>query len=367
MIQPKAVLTPLVKTVLSSDHELRANSTPRSDDLPDLISFLLYSPNIDQVLDDGLRFKCVTKLNALDQLGHGRNEQHNAIFHNVLYQIYTANFALPWEHATINVHHPFILDLERRMEQAWDSYMLTLHAEILKRLPTIDEFAEWAPKLVRQDKSNMFHSLFNFLSDEAGKDQLREFLYQETPFDIFFSDILSLMIPGIYGALKSELASNFWDEMGKGKEEHTHRNLRLKMMRHFGISERAHLDRVETYCWEELALANLYFAVALDRNKLGQAIGAMLATETAVPGRMERQLNGWRRVGVPDEVLTYVMEHITVDEHHSRGWMNKVVMPLLRQHPLLMHDVVFGIVCRLTAAGAVCDRMLSHLKVRGVR
>jgi pyrroloquinoline quinone (PQQ) biosynthesis protein C len=171
------------------------------------------------------------------------------------------------------------------------------------------------------------------------------------------------MLPGVYGALRTELGGNLWDELGRGCEEVTHRNLRLAMMEHLGISPRAHLDDVRSYCWEELALANLYLKVVLDRGRLGQAIGAMLATETAVPGRMDCQLKGWRRVGVPADVLAYVAEHITVDVRHADGWMEEVVLPLLREHPAMLGDVAFGVVSRLDAAGTVCDAMLRHLNV----
>jgi hypothetical protein len=365
MIETKKLWLPLLKTTSVPEMNFLPAQTASLPTEPDeLFHLLLYAPQIDSLISDARQADILQELDALLESGYGSSVEQLMLLHRILYQIYTAHFAVPWEHAAINVYHPFILEARRRIERVWDADTLRRYADLLDELPAIDDFAEWSLDLVRTDKSNVFHPLFAFLRDRATREQLSEFLYQETPFDIFFSDILALLLPGVYGALRVELGCNLWDELGKGRAEGMHRNLRLALMEHLGISPRAHLDDLRSYRWEELALANMYLKVALDRSRLGQAIGALLATESAVPGRMEFQLLGWRRVGVPEDVLTYVAEHITVDVKHADGWMEKVVLPLLREHPELLSDIAFGIVSRLDAAGHVCDGMLSHLNVR---
>ena len=60
---------------------------------------------------------------------------------------------------------------------------------------------------------------------------------------------------GLPPGIRSELATNYWDEVGRGNLKRSHRNLRLRMMRCFGIPEGIHNEAVETFVWEELALA----------------------------------------------------------------------------------------------------------------
>ena len=56
--------------------------------------------------------------------------------------------------------------------------------------------------------------------------------------------------------------------------------------------------------------------------------------------------------------MQYLIEHTVVDPLHAHGWMENVVLPLLRAQPQLMPDIVLGMLRRLEYAGAVCDRMM---------
>ncbi|MEA2666348.1 MAG: hypothetical protein QOI11_3292, partial [Candidatus Eremiobacteraeota bacterium] len=98
-----------------------------------------------------------------------------------------------------------------------------------------------------------------------------------------------------------------------------------------------------------------------NRGKLLQAIGMMLATETMVPGRINHQIEGFRRNGLSDDQIYYLTMHAEVDIEHGAGWMRNVVLPLLERYPLAMREVLLGVERRLYQAGAVCDRMLSYL------
>lgn len=332
------------------------------DDLDEIIRWLVYAEQFDRALTEANRAAIFAKVDALcDDVRRSRSEAMRPL-HASLYHLYVSEFAVPWESARIHSRHPMLVAQRCRLERAWLERETRLHGAVLEALPSsVEEFPDWGAALVSSHASNVTHPLFPFLRDEATIEQLREFHFQETPLDIFFSDILCRMMPGVYGALRVELVSNFWDEVGRGTEAVAHRALRLKLMRFFDISPRAHLDEVRRYVWEELALANTYFDTTMDRGRLVQAVGAMLATEMAVPGRIECQLEGCRRVGIPDDVLRYLEEHVTLDVTHAAGWMKHVVAPLLREHPNLMPDLAMGMLRRLSAAEAVCERMLVHL------
>jgi pyrroloquinoline quinone (PQQ) biosynthesis protein C len=276
--------------------------------------------------------------------------------HRLLYSMYSRQLAAPWDphwqRATDETDR-----LRRCLEEMWiESERIRLQPQ-LEDLPSVEGFEAWAVSLCQSHASNVQHPLFAFLRDRATFAQLREFILQETPFDIYFGDIIAMMLPALVDGAKAELATNLWDEMGRGVPARMHRRLRLDMMAALGIAPDAHLAELSRFCVEELRLANAYLHAVTDRSLLLQAIGMLLTTELMVPGRLDQQIQGWRRVGLKDEQMQYLLEHTIVDPIHAHGWMENVVKPLLRARPELMPELVIGMLRRLDYAGAVCDRM----------
>ncbi|NEQ66909.1 MAG: iron-containing redox enzyme family protein [Symploca sp. SIO2D2] len=334
-----------------------------NNQLVSLFKKVLYSKAIDEILNEAHQEKILIEIEILLIQGflEGSREAEETL-HQILYTLYLGNFARPWEHEALNIQHPFIVKVRSIIEQNWEQQELKKHNQILSQLPSLEEFPKWSLEYIGTHPCNVTHPFFDFLRDEATYDQFKEFFYQETPVDIFFVDILSLMMVGVYGSMKIEFASNFWEEMGRGNELRVHRNLRLQMNNFLGITGNAYLHQIETFCLEELKLVNTFFDGVFNRQKLLQAIGMMFATETASPGRVERQLEGCQRVGVPDEGLIYLKEHTMADIEHGQGWLNHIVLPLIREFPQAMPSLVLGVLRRLSAAEAVCDHMLVHLK-----
>jgi pyrroloquinoline quinone (PQQ) biosynthesis protein C len=280
--------------------------------------------------------------------------------HRLLYMMYARHFAAPWD-----AHWQRTTDqdavLRRSLEGLWDASERARLQPYLENLPSVEDFPRWALELCRAHSSNVQHPLFAFLRDQASYAQLREFILQETPFDIYFGDIIAMMLPALTDGAKAELAGNLWDELGRGEPARMHRRLRLDMMAALGIPADVHVRDVSRFCVEELRLANAYLHAVSDRSLFTQAMGMLLTTELMVPGRLEEQILGWRRVGLKDDQMQYLIEHTVVDPLHAHGWMENVVRPLLREQPHLMPEIVLGMVRRLEYAGAVCDRMMSLL------
>lgn len=280
--------------------------------------------------------------------------------HSTLYTLYVQRNAVPWDAGWKNVDDSRFVRVREKIESAWSAEEARRFGALLRDMPPAEAFPDWAQGVCQSHGSNVTHPLFTFLCKDATKDQLREFLFQETPFDIHFGDLLAMMLPGVYGDAKAELSKNFWDEMGHGQPLSMHRELRLQMTRKLGIKDDLYMN-AELFCMEELQLANMYFQSTTNRALLPQAIGMMLATELMVPGRLDQQIMGWRRVGMPEADMTYLLEHVVVDVEHAHGWMNNVVIPLLAKHPRFMNELALGMFRRLEYAGAVCDCMLRYL------
>jgi len=281
--------------------------------------------------------------------------------HRTLYRIYVGRVAVPWSNAWTDLDSYRFDHLRQVLEAAWTRAESGRFADTLGPLPSLDRFPAWARQMCQQDRSNVSHPLFAFLRDEAGIEQLREFIVQETPFDIHFGDILAMMMPGVYGRAKMEFSKNFWDEMGRGDLASMHRQLRQQMTKQLGVDDDVYFADIERFRVEELRLANMYFHAVFNRALLPQAIGMMLATELMVPGRLDQQIAGWRRVGVKDESMRYLLEHTVVDVEHANGWMHEVVLPMLERQPGLIADVVTGMARRLAYAAEVCDGMMDFL------
>jgi hypothetical protein len=254
------------------------------------------------------------------------------------------------------------MEIRHAMEAEWDAGDRARYARELSSIPSAGDFPSWIAGTVRAHRSNVTHPLFAFLRDEATFEQTREFLFQETPLEVLFGDIIALLLPGVYGEPKLEIAKNFWDEVGRAEDARVHRNMRFRMMSHFNIPSDAHVRYMDGLVVEELRLINSYLMTATNRAKLLQLVGMLLVTETMIPGRFEHQILGCRRLGLNDEQMSYLLEHTTVDGEHADGWLKCVVEPILKFRPEAVYDLTVGALRRLSAAEGVCDRMMSHLR-----
>ena len=278
-----------------------------------------------------------------------------------LYEVYAHRILPPWSPHWRDYTGPAIVDAHRRVADAWLTRDCEVYGAGLDVPDTPDAFGRWATEVCETHASGVAHPLFGFLAEQATFAQLRDFHSQETPFDIHFGDLVALLLPGIHGGQKIELAGNFWDEMGNGRLAGTHRQLRLDMMARVGVPAEDYLSTVDGYWVEELRMANMYFQTSSDRSLAPQSIGMLQATELVVPGRLERQIEGWRRVGLTDGEMHYLLEHVTVDVAHAEGWLNHVIAPLAAGRPDLLPEVGIGILRRLDCALAVCDRAMRDL------
>lgn len=278
-----------------------------------------------------------------------------------LYEVHAHRLLPPWSPHWQGYTDRHVTDAHRRVGDAWLARDRAVYGAGLEVPTTPEGFGRWATEVCETHESGVTHPLFDFLEKEATYEQLREFLAQETPFDIHFGDLVALLLPGIHGGQKIELAHNFWDEMGTGTLEGTHRRLRLDMMTRVGIPAEDYLSNVDWYWVEELRMANMYFQTSSDRSLAPQSIGMLQATELVVPGRLERQIEGWRRVGLTDADMTYLLEHVVVDVEHAEGWLNHVIAPLAASRPDMLPEVAIGILRRLDCALAVCDRAMRDI------
>ncbi|WP_193222048.1 iron-containing redox enzyme family protein [Amylibacter sp. SFDW26] len=324
----------------------------------------VYKKGFDRECTSDIEEEAVSYTKQLIEKAFGQADPDALLdLHRTVFQILTANFALHWKKDAINAQLPVFMRIVHLFSEAVDASDRKRLSGDFDALVAAgkDDLSGAIKEHVKQHPHNVHHPVFDFLEHEATFEQLSEFIVQEAPFDMLFGDIVSLMLPGIYDEMKMEILNNYLDEMGEMKVDGVHRTMRVNMMEKIGITAERY-ENIEGFCVEELALANMYMLAGFNRNKLAELIGMLLATEEVVPGRLRKQVFGWRRVGVPDENMPYLIQHISLDVVHASGWMDNVVLPLISENPNVLPDMIWGVVRRLDAAGTICDVLLERMK-----
>jgi len=95
------------------------------------------------------------------------------------------------------------------------------------------------------------------------------------------------------GRARIELASNYWDEMGRGNAGGMHGPTLARLAAEMGLA-----GSTEGVVWKSLALSNLLVALAANRRYAFHSIGALGMVELTAPGRASLVNAGLRRLAV---------------------------------------------------------------------
>lgn len=190
--------------------------------------------------------------------------------------------------------------------------------------------------------------LLPWLATQASLEQLRWFLTQELAGEAGFDDLVALTQLQLPTRAKLELARNYWDEMGRGREDAMHGPMLAEMAAKLGLKP-TDADTV----WEAHALANLLCAFAFNRRYAFHAVGALGIVEETAPGRTACVNEGLKRLGFDMRVRRYYAVHSTLDVKHSATWNREVLHPLVAANPACARPLAEGALLRL-GAGARC-------------
>lgn len=205
--------------------------------------------------------------------------------------------------------------------------------------------------------------LFPWLAERADAAAMRWFLTQEVAGEAGFEDLVALTQLQLPVGAKLELARNYWDEMGQGRESGMHGPMLAHLAAALGLpsSQPTATHDLEAppsndgarIVWPARALSNLMIALASHRFYAYQSIGALGVIELTAPGRSQCVNEGLRRLGVAAGVRRYYALHATLDVKHSAAWNREVLTPLVNAHPDAAPLIAEGALMRLEA-GARC-------------
>jgi hypothetical protein len=337
---------------------------PREDALATILSGLLKESDLDKSLESeiGLEERLLdsartlarraypstrtTDRQAASWIDHdARDELHRALL--VLYQ---QHVRLPVDASLVNQFHPLACTLLRILEQPWEDDMMRRVSSSYdvseKALPADpDEFAQW----FRDTAFNhplYEHDLYAFIASEATRSQLEWFFQMECAGEAAFDDLVALGQVGTRGEVKMEMASNYWDEMGKGKPHAVHTHLFHKLIE--GLQLKA--PPASDLPWQVLAGVNVMLWSCIPRRNAFRAQGTLGAVELLAPQRCTRVVHGALRVGMKKKTVVYYGAHAIIDIGHAEGWLDHVVKPQVALHPPSRVGIAEGLISRADAS-----------------
>ena len=209
-------------------------------------------------------------------------------------------------------------------------------------VPTdVDEFIDWYEHL-KKSGPGQGDPLFPWLAEAATRDEMLWFLTQEVAGEAGFDDLLALTQVKMPVTAKLEMARNYWDEMGRGRDTAMHGPLLERLANYLDIDARP--ERVVP---ELLALGNAMLAMARSRRYCFQSIGALGAIEMTAPTRAGFVDAGLKRLRVPTKKRLYFTLHAVLDVKHSECWNREVLRSLVAENPRCAVPIGEGALIRL--------------------
>jgi hypothetical protein len=215
-------------------------------------------------------------------------------------------------------------------------------AHLIDSVPTAaDGFMRWYEDL-KHSGPGQNHPLFPWLATTATAEQMKWFLLQEVAGEAGFDDLLALTQIKMPVRPKLEMARNFWDEMGRGREKGMHGPMLERLANHFELS-----PEPEVIVPESLALGNTMIALARHRRYAFHSAGALGVIEMTAPTRAGFVDQGLRRLKIPPKKRHYFALHAVLDVKHSKEWNREVLRPLVAEDPRRARAIAEGAVMRL--------------------
>jgi hypothetical protein len=366
----KSIELPSVALVRRSDSP--SDSTP----LAARLGALLDSPDLDAELDRdvGLEERLIHLARDLGQAAYPADrttDRHTAPwidhsarsdFHRALLVLYKQHVQIPPSGRHVHQFHPFACRIMRELERPWEAELLRRVRErgaiSLDELPANPkEFARWY-QLAAFSHPLYEHDLYAFLASDATMPQLEWFLKMECAGEAAFDDLVALAQVGTRGEVKMEMASNYWDEMGRGRQQavHTHLFHQLIDDLHIAAPDAGELP------WEVLSGINLMIWSCIHRRNVFRAQGVLGAVELLAPQRCTRVVHGATRLGIRKKTVVYYGAHAIIDIGHAEGWLSHVIEAQVREFPESRLGIAEGLIARADASLDYFDFCLANLK-----
>jgi hypothetical protein len=221
-------------------------------------------------------------------------------------------------------------------------------------------YITWIKELAKSHPAYKHPYYVEFIRNRADRDDLRNYVIQESVVDARFDDLLALMQVGTTGDVKMEIANNFWDEMGNGDPAQVHTHLFNQV---FDVLDISQVDLDARLSSEALLSGNLAVLTSRYRRLYHEAVGYFGITEWLASDRFVHVVHAWKRLSLAAVGITYHNLHITVDARHASGWFRRVVQPAVHS-PFSRKGITRGVLWRLNSSARYLDERLAEATER---
>lgn len=326
---------------------------------PDLEEYFAATPQaVSKLMEAG---------NALVDRAYGKNEPGALLqVHRALYLLYEDNLRPAGRSIAFNQFNPQIIALRNTLERRWEAFERRRVAVDIDAIPRDrKEFRTFFTNMCAHHPM-VGHHLFDFLVDDASREDLVSFFLSDAAVIVRFCDLVVLSMVGVEDEIRPELAENFWDEMGQGRYQERHVKLYRDLLEYAGVNlpdgSLASDQFTDHLHWQGYAGYNLYLFLCLHRKNQFRSLGALGAAEMMDPDQYTKVLAGCRRVGLEDnDKLAYYAGHAEMDIAHGDGWCDNVLLPLVEKYPDRRGEIVEGALMRMNITLDYYDDLFQRL------
>lgn len=245
---------------------------------------------------------------------------------------------------------PELIALRRSLET-------TFERTLRDRAPDTSPEGEFAEAFFAFVAAHDGPSLAGHVQRHADKEQALELLRMRSIYHLKESDPSAWLVPRLPDRTKAALMELQFDEYGCGDPGRLHAGLFARGMDESGLRPEygAYIDDVPLEVLEENNAMSLF---GLNRRLRGASLGHLAAFEvtSSVPSR--RIAQGLTRLGLPDAMAAYYVEHVEADAVHEQLAVRTICGSLLDEEPALRDDMFFGAFTCLDLEDRFARRML---------
>lgn len=213
----------------------------------------------------------------------------------------------------------------------------------LDELPDLGD-AERSVALLRKMAARFrLPPIYRWVAEDATADDLRRYIAVEGGPDHGFDDLVAVCQLGLPPGPKTELARNYWDEMGNGASAGMHTVLYRDLVAALDLPEPT--EHTAAQRRRDLLMSLL----RTRRDLQPQMVGALGMVELQAGPRCERVVQGLTRTGLIDDAGPFYDVHADVDPAHGRDWIDNAVIPLIEEQRWMAPAIVRGAAWRCAA------------------
>jgi hypothetical protein len=249
---------------------------------------------------------------------------------------------------------PALLTLRGALESAFEAELRTAVGDLPRTFADVSRESGLVAAFDAVDRALPGPGASRYVQRSASLPQWQELLVSKSIYQLKEADPHSWAIPRLVGDAKTALVEIQYDEYGAGRHGRQHSQLFAETMRLCGLDPGygAYLDAVPV---SVLALNNLMSMLGLHRRLLAALVGHLALYESTSCLPNKHYGVAARRLGVPEDAVTYFDEHVEADAIHEQIAVANMLGAHLRDHPDDAEVAGFGV-----AAGTLLDNEIAR-------